>query len=69
MLTLFTLMAGVILTQYTDSGLRGHLDIGGHHILDGKAPAFLLTWNDTCKYSTQHSKSKASLHFVPTVKL
>lgn len=34
-----------LLTQDTNSGLRGHLDISGHHILYGKTPTFLLPWN------------------------
>ena len=33
-----------ILTENTDSGLGCHLDIGGHHVLDGKTSTFLLPW-------------------------
>lgn len=34
-----------VLTQDTNSGLRGHLEVGGHHILDGKTSTFLFPWS------------------------
>lgn len=36
-----------LLTEYTNSGLRCHLHISGHHILNGKTPSILLSWNKT----------------------
>lgn len=36
-----------LLTEYTNSGLRCHLHISRHHILNGKTPSILLSWNET----------------------
>lgn len=35
------------LTQHTDGGLGGHLDVGGHDVLDGEAATLLLPWGNT----------------------
>lgn len=33
---------GQLLTQHADSGLRGHLEVRRHHVLDVEASALLL---------------------------
>lgn len=34
-----------LLTQHANSGLRGHLEVSRHHVLDVEASALLLRWD------------------------